>query len=106
MVNGHFKLALKASMDIELHLSLSLASMLAEVIEFLDLPAVELCIRAWMCSGTRPWRYSIQQCRADSFATDGLARSNQIATQQARCPTGSIAPARGTDDPHTFKPIM
>ncbi|CAE7615100.1 Zfyve26 [Symbiodinium pilosum] len=45
MVNGHFKLALK-------------------VIEFLDLPAVELCIRA----------------------------SNQIATQQARCPTGSIAP--------------
>lgn len=45
MVNGHFKLALK-------------------VIEFLDLPAVELCIRA----------------------------SNQIATHQARCSTGSIAP--------------
>ncbi|CAJ1457466.1 unnamed protein product [Effrenium voratum] len=45
MVNGHFKLAQK-------------------VIEFLDLPAVELCIRA----------------------------SNQIATQEARCPTGSIAP--------------
>ena len=45
MVNGHFKLAQK-------------------VIEFLDLPAVELCIRA----------------------------SNQIATQQARHSTGSIAP--------------
>eukprot|EP00439_Symbiodinium_sp_Y106_P029303 s1812_g3.t1 len=49
MVNGHFKLALK-------------------VIEFLDLPAVELCIRA----------------------------SNQIATHQARCSTGSIAPARSS----------
>lgn len=45
MVNGHFKLAQK-------------------VMDFLDLPAVELCIRA----------------------------SNQIATQQARYPSGSIAP--------------